>query len=85
MFWRMKHRQQRAFRQGDWKYLKVEQDEYLFNLSQDARERANQARRDPQRLAQMRPAWDTWNAQIPAVPAEARVYQPYTLQDMPAR
>ena len=85
MFWRMKHRQQRAFRQGDWKYLKVEQDEYLFNLSQDARERANQARRDPQRLAQMRQTWETWNAQIPAVPAEARVHQPYTLQDMPAR
>ncbi|MEN9768714.1 MAG: hypothetical protein RLZZ180_344 [Pseudomonadota bacterium] len=85
MFWRMKHRQQRAFRQGDWKYLKVDEHEYLFNLSQDARERANQARRDPQRLGQMRQAWETWNAQIPPVPSDARVHQPYSLQDMPAR
>jgi arylsulfatase A-like enzyme len=85
MFWRMKHRQQRAFRQGDWKYLKVDEHEYLFNLSQDARERANRARRDPQRLGQMRQAWETWNAQIPPVPSDARVHQPYSLQDMPAR
>ena len=85
MFWRMKHKQQCAYRDGDWKYLKVEEHEYLFNLRQDARERANQARREPLRLQAMRSCWADWNAQIPPVPPDARVHEAYTLQDMPAR
>jgi hypothetical protein len=85
MFWRMKHRQQRAYRAGDWKYLKVDENEYLFDLGRDERERANQARRDPGRLDAMRSAWERWNAGMPAVPAEAVVHQPYGLRDMPAR
>src|SRR5690606_21648628 len=32
LFWRMKHRSQRAMRQGEWKYLMIEGNEYLFNL-----------------------------------------------------
>ena len=85
MFWRMNHRQQRAMRQGSWKYLRVDGHDYLFDLTQDARERANQARREPQRLQAMREAWLRWNAQIPPVPPEARVHLAYTLEHMPAR
>ena len=57
MAWRMKHRGQRALRHGDWKYLQVDGHEYLFNLPHDERERANHAKRDPDRLAAMRQAW----------------------------
>jgi len=85
MYWRMKHKDQRALRDGNWKYLKVEEHEYLFDIVRDARERANQARREPQRLAAMRAAWERWNAQIPAVPPEARAHLISTLRDMPAR
>lgn len=85
MFWRMKHKQQRAYRDGDWKYLKVEEHEYLFNVESDARERANQARRLPDKLQTMRATWEAWNAQIPPVPPDARTHLVYTLENMPAR
>jgi arylsulfatase A-like enzyme len=85
MFWRMKYKQQRAHRDGDWKYLQVDENEYLFNLSEDARERANQAHRQPDKFKAMQAAWAQWNAQVPPVPEDARVHVVYTLRDMPTR
>lgn len=85
MFWRMKHRDQRALRDGRWKYLKVDEHEYLFDVVRDERERANRARREPQRLAAMRDAWLAWNATMPAVPDDAGVHLGYTQRDMPQR
>ncbi len=41
MHWRMNHRGQRALRDGRWKYLQVDGNEYLFDLDADERERAN--------------------------------------------
>ncbi|HZV93776.1 MAG TPA: sulfatase-like hydrolase/transferase, partial [Caldimonas sp.] len=60
LFWRMKHHEQRAMRSGCWKYLKVDEHEYLFDVVTDERERANLAKRDPARLAGMRAAWQAW-------------------------
>ncbi|MEZ5535643.1 MAG: sulfatase-like hydrolase/transferase [Thiolinea sp.] len=85
MYWRMKHRDQRAVRVGDWKYLKVDEYEYLFNVVKDARERANQAKREPERLAALREQYMEWAAQVPPVPEDARVSLVYTLADMPQR
>jgi hypothetical protein len=85
MFWRMKYNDQRAYRTGPWKYLKINAYEYLFNIENDARERANQAKREPERLSAMRAAYEAWAAQVPPVPEEARVNLVYTLADMPAR
>jgi arylsulfatase A-like enzyme len=85
MFWRMKHRQQRALRLGAWKYLQVDAHEYLFNLDIDERERANQATRDPDRLTSMRDTWLAWNATMPAIPDEAMVSLGFSVQDMPQR
>lgn len=85
LYWRMKHRDQRALRLGEWKYLKVDEYEYLFNVVKDARERANQAKRQPERLEAMREQYLEWAAQVPPVPEEARVSLVYTLADMPQR
>ena len=85
MFWRMKYNEQRAFRLGDWKYLKINEHEYLFNIARDARERANQGKREPDRLNAMRAQFEAWNAQIPPVPVDAKVSLIGTLADMPAR
>jgi arylsulfatase A-like enzyme len=85
LFWRMKHRGQRAMRDGDWKYLRVDGHDYLFNIAADARERANHAGRDPQRLQSMRRAWEAWNEGMPAIPEEAGVRLGYGVQDMPQR
>lgn len=85
MYWRMKHREQRAARLGDWKYLKVDEHEYLFNVVDDARERANQAKRQPERLSAMREQYMQWAQQVPPIPEDAKVTLVYTSADMPQR
>jgi arylsulfatase A-like enzyme len=85
MHWRMNHRDQRAMRDGDWKYLKVDGNEYLFNIPADERERANQGKKEPERLARMREAWLTWNATMPPIPEDATVSLGYSDKDMPQR
>ena len=85
LHWRMNHRGQRALRDGDWKYLRVDGHDYLFNLPADERERANLGGREPQRLATMREAWETWNATMPPIPIDATISLGYSVQDMPQR
>jgi arylsulfatase A-like enzyme len=83
LFWRMKHKDQRAMRIGRWKYLKVDEHEYLFDVVTDERERANQAKRQPERLAEMRTAWQAWDATMPPIPDDAGVRLVYGKKDMP--
>ena len=85
LYWRMNHRQQRALRVGDWKYLKVDENEYLFNIQQDERERANLSADQPERMTQMRQQWLDWNDSIPAIPPDATVNLGYSVKDMPSR
>lgn len=85
LFWRMKHREQRAHRHGDWKYLRVDGYDYLFNITDDARERANRATEEPGLLEAMKQAWESWNASMPAIPADAQVRPGNGLKDMPQR
>jgi arylsulfatase A-like enzyme len=85
LYWRMNHRHQRAYRSGDWKYLKVDEHEYLFNIPADERERANHAQREPQRLEQMRTEWERWAATMPGIPADAAVSLGFGVKDMPQR
>jgi arylsulfatase A-like enzyme len=85
MYWRMKHNDQKALRIGDWKYLKINEHEYLFNLEKDSRERANQAKREPERFVQMKANYERWAAQVPPIPDDAKVSLVYTLADMPTR
>ncbi len=85
MFWRMNHRGQRAMRLGNFKYLRVDGHDYLFDLMLDARERANLGKHQPERLAAMREAWEAWNATMPAIPEDATVSLGYGREDMPQR
>ena len=85
LYWRMNHRGQRALRDGDWKYLRVDGNDYLFNIPADERERANHAAREPQRLEAMRAAWEAWNATMPAIPVDATVSLGFGVKDMPQR
>ena len=85
LYWRMNHRGQRALRDGDWKYLRVDGNDYLFNIAADERERANLAPREPARLAALREAWDRWNDSMPPIPADATVSLGYSVKDMPQR
>jgi arylsulfatase A-like enzyme len=83
LYWRMKYRGQRALREGRWKYLAVEDHEYLFDVETDERERANLARRHPERLAALRERYAAWGAQFGPVPEDARVALVYSEKDMP--
>lgn len=83
LHWRMKHRQQRATRHGAWKYLALDGHEYLFDLSTDERERANLARRYPERLAHLRTQWEQWATGLPGIPDDAKVNLVCGPQDLP--
>jgi arylsulfatase A-like enzyme len=81
LFWKMLYRNQKAMRSGDWKYLSVEGDEFLFNLARDERERANFGRREPERLAAMRAKYLAWDEALPKHP-DATYSVPATKADM---
>ncbi len=85
LHWRMNHRGQRALRAGDWKYLRVDGHDYLFNIPQDERERANRAKAEPARLDAMRADWERWNDTMPPIPQDATISLGYSYQDMPQR
>ena len=85
MFWRMNHRGQRAHREGRWKYLRVDGNDYLFDIDADERERANRAPFEPGRLAAMRAAYEAWEATMPPIPGDASVSLGYGVKDMPQR
>lgn len=66
LFWRYKSQAQRAVRQGDWKYLKINDNEFLFDVVQDQRERANLRHHQPEVFEQLKTLWGQWNeTQLP--------------------
>lgn len=81
LFWKMLYRNQKAMRSGDWKYLSVEGDEFLFNLAKDERERANYGKREPGRLAEMRAKYQAWEESLPKHP-DATYSVPATRADL---
>ena len=68
LYWRMANRSQRAVRRGDWKYLKVKDKEYLFDIGYDPRERGNMVRKRPDLLNELRLLWEDWNRGMLPVP-----------------
>ena len=83
LHWRMKHRQQAATISGQWKYLRVDGHEYLFDIVSDGRERANLAKRHPELLVEMRDRWNSWAKTMPGIPDDAGVYLLWDESDMP--
>lgn len=83
LFWRMKFRAQKAARSGDWKYLSVEGHEYLFNLADDERERANVARRFPGKLDELKKLHAAWEAILPPIPEDAKFSLVYGPAELP--
>jgi arylsulfatase A-like enzyme len=73
LYWRMKYREQKAARSGKWKYLSIEGDEFLYDLSRDPRERANYAGREPGRFRDLKVKYDAWHASMPPIPPDAAV------------
>ena len=71
LFFRFRPGQQRAVRDGDMKYLRVEGNEFLFNVAKDPRERANLRERQPEVFARLKADWETWEKGVlPQKPGE---------------
>ena len=68
LYWRMYNREQRAIRRQGWKYLKVAEHEFLFDIDYDSRERNDLSRKEPARLAELRAAWEEWNREMLPLP-----------------
>jgi len=60
--WRYLNLAQEACRDGDWKYLKILDNSFLFNVVDDPMERANHKDRDPERFARLKKLYAEWNA-----------------------
>jgi hypothetical protein len=68
LYWRYKANAQRAIRDGDWKYLKILDNEFLFNVVNDPMERANQKTRHRDIFDRLVSKWNAWNTtMIPEV------------------
>lgn len=64
LFWRYKAQGQRAVREGRYKYLKINENEFLFDVVDDARERANLRHKLPEVFVRLRQRWLDWNARF---------------------
>ncbi len=62
LFWRYKANAQRAARDGDYKYLKILDNTFLFNVVEDPMERANLKERHKDVYARILAEWHEWNA-----------------------
>jgi arylsulfatase A-like enzyme len=61
LYWRYKAQAQRAARDGDFKYLKINDNEFLFNVAEDVRERANLRHKQIAVFQRLRTQWERWN------------------------
>lgn len=64
LFWRYKANAQRAARDGDYKYLKILDNTFLFNVVEDPMERANLKERHPEIYDRIVAEWGAWNASM---------------------
>ena len=62
LFWRYKANAQRAGRDGDYKYLKILDNTFLFNVVDDPMERANLKVRQKDIYDRLVADWHEWNA-----------------------
>ncbi len=64
-YWRVSQRnQQKAIRDGYWKYLKDEKGEYLYYLFYDAEEKADQKEREKQIFEKLKQKYSDWEKTV---------------------
>jgi arylsulfatase A-like enzyme len=62
LFWRYRSNAQRAMRDGDMKWLRIRDNEFLFNVVEDPLERANLKDRQPDVYQRLVAEYQAWNA-----------------------
>lgn len=71
LFWRYKSHDQHAVHDGDWKYLKIGDYEHLYNVAKDPRERAELADKYPEKFAELKAKFATWNENMLPYPEKS--------------
>ena len=71
LFWRYKFNAQRAVRDGDMKWLKINDNTFLFNVVTDPLERANLKDRQPDVYRRLVAEYEDWNATMLPESAES--------------
>jgi arylsulfatase A-like enzyme len=74
LLWRFKAGGQRAVRDGDWKYLQIAGNEFLFDVVKDPRERANLKDRHKDVFDRLKNDWASWNNTMLAERARPAAY-----------
>ena len=64
LFWRFRHMNQRACRHGNWKYLSINGQEFLFDIAADPLERANLKNRRKDVFADLSKRFEEWEADM---------------------
>jgi arylsulfatase A-like enzyme len=82
LFWRYKTNWQRAARVGDYKFLKILDNTFLFNVAEDPLERGNLKDRRKDIYDQLVAEWHAWNATMLPELAESFI-EVYTGAELP--
>lgn len=71
LFWRYKNRDQAAVRSGEWKYLRRNGEEALYDVRSDPRERADRKADRPELFERLKAEFAAWNATMLRYPADS--------------
>jgi arylsulfatase A-like enzyme len=71
LFWRMKWMSQEACRHGKWKYLRIGEHSFLFDLETDPLERANLKHRHPDLFQSLETRFRQWDAAMLPISEES--------------
>lgn len=81
-FWRYWSKDQKAVRRGRYKYLKINDNEFLFDVIADPRERGNLKDRMPELFEELKQAHANWNSHMLVDPnARSYGFEPRMLAD----
>ncbi len=76
LFWRYKAHEQKAVRDGNWKYLKMGEKEFLFDVVVDRRERADLKELHPAVFERLKAAYARWDSTMLPYPADSFSHDP---------
>lgn len=85
LYWHINVRNQRALREDNFIYWTIGDNVYPLDLSLDKRERANLAKRQPERLQSMRAQIAKSRSEMRPIGPETRRELVYTQRDIPRR
>jgi arylsulfatase A-like enzyme len=85
LFWRYRAHGQAAARRGQYKFLRMEGSEYLFDVVADPQERGNLKKRQAAVFDELKASWEKWNGQMLPYTPESNSFSNKALKTLPDR